>query len=97
MDYHSLSLLNEGSSNKIFRLETCSKTLDAFELSLRKGLLALGWEKSSRLDQIYSCLYGKAEPTFSFAVSMGRLVQTVLSAVFIFLFLLALRNRFRIK
>lgn len=97
MGYHSLSLSNEGSSNKIFQLETCSKTLDAFELALRKGLLALGWEKSSRLDQIYSCLYGKAEPAVSFAVSMGGLVQTVLSAVFIFLFLLALRNRFRIK
>jgi Pentapeptide repeats (9 copies) len=96
MGYHSLSLLNE-SNNKVFQLETCSKTLNAFELSLRKGLLALGWEKSSRLDQIYSCLYGKAEPAVSFAVSMGGLVQTVLSAVFIFLFLLALRNRFRIK
>ncbi len=97
MGYHSLSLFIEGSNNNIFQLETCSKTLDAFELALRKGLLALGWEKSSRLDQIYSCLYGKAEPAVSFAVSMGGLVQTVLSAVFIFLFLLALRNRFRIK
>jgi hypothetical protein len=47
-----------------------------------------------RLDEQYVCLCGTAVPA---ATVLLQMAQTVCSIILIFLFLLAVRNRFRIK
>ncbi len=85
----------------------------ALGLSLRKGLLFIGLDSSDKLNQIYGCLYGiftdpntKVEPgrlpagftpVIPDSTAFLGLVQVLFSAVLIFLFLLAVRNHFRIK
>lgn len=73
----------------------------AFSLSFHNSLVFLGLGRSEKLAQNYACLYGRAEdshaPLMPDAVVFAGLGQTVLSAVLIFLLLLALRNYFRIK
>ena len=85
----------------------------ALGLSLRKGLLFIGLDSTDKLNQIYACLYDvftepgtKIEPgglTAGFipvipdSIAFLSIVQLLLSAVLIFLFLLAVRNHFRIK
>ncbi len=85
--------------------------LAAFGLSLRKGLLFFGLDSTGKLSQVYACLYGiypKDESKWgdlpgsfspiipSFVAFMGSM-QMLLSSILIFLFLLALRNHFRIR
>jgi hypothetical protein len=51
--------------------------------------------RNPRVDQAYQCLFGDAVPDgVSFVESF---VQVPLSAALIFLFLLAVKNRFKIK
>ena len=73
----------------------------AFYLSISNALVVSisGLGRSEKLAQSYACLYGKNErvPIMPDAVVLAGIVQTILSAVLIFLFLLALRNYFRIK
>lgn len=83
----------------------------AFQLSLRKGLLFPGVGSNDKLSQIYRCLYGVESPVkpenggqprrplphVPDAVAYLGLLQNLLSAPLIFLFLLALRNHFRIR
>ena len=83
----------------------------ALNLSFHKGLLFLGLVPANKLNQIFACLYGihpvdAAQPSqlpdsFSPVIPDGAtalgFVQHPLSAVLIFLFLLAIRNHFRIK
>lgn len=104
MGYHAFSIFGRFKESSASAVENCPNLSSAFELSARKALLAFGWEKSVRLDQIYACLYGtqngyngKLMPHIPSWVSLGTLAQGVLSAIFIFLTLLAVRNRFRIK
>lgn len=104
MGYHAFSILGRFKESSASAVENCPNLSSAFELSARKALLAFGWEKSVRLDQIYACLYGTQNgyknelmPHIPSWVSLGTLAQGVLSAIFIFLTLLAVRNRFRIK
>jgi hypothetical protein len=83
----------------------------AFELSLRKAMPLFVLDSTENLNRIYACLYGVHEkavttagplpPAFlsnipKIVIFMG-LAQQFISAVLIFLVLLALRNRFRIK
>lgn len=75
----------------------------AFNLALRNGLLFASGVFSEKLPQTYACLYGVGEvaertvPLVSgWTTALGAL-QVVVSAVLIFLILLALRNRFRIR
>ena len=78
-------------------------------MSLQKGLFA-GFGAVRKLDQIYACLYGMQpivpdpgadpvgfQPVIPDGVSMLGVVQFTWSAAMVFLFLLALRNHFRIK
>lgn len=79
----------------------------ALYLSVHKGSLVAGLSGSDKLLQAYACLYGEDTsytasaqqliPVIPDAVVFLGLLQTVLSATFIFLFLLALRSQFRIK
>ncbi len=83
----------------------------AIGLSLRKGLLFAGLDSTDKLNQIYGCLYGiytdktvvtgqlpnAFSPVIPDAVAFFGLAQLLFSAVLIFLFLLAVRNHFRIK
>ena len=83
----------------------------AINLSIHKGLLFLGLVPIGKLNRIYACLYGihpagAAQPSqlpgaFSPVIPDGvtalGFIQYPLSAVLIFLFLLAIRNHFRIK
>ncbi len=79
--------------------------------TLSKGLLFLGLDSTGKLNQIYACLYGihghvsetpgtlptSFVPVIPDGVALLSLLQLVISAVLIFLVLLALRNYFRIK
>ena len=73
----------------------------AFLLSLHKSLPALS-SFSSGLPGLYARLYGVAScdslrPIVPDSVIVLGIMQTLFSAVMIFLFLLAVRNRFRVK
>ena len=73
----------------------------AFLLSLHKGLPALS-SFSGGLPGLYARLYGVAscdpfQPTVPDSVVVLGIIQTLFSVVLIFLFLLAVRNHFRIR
>lgn len=82
---------------------------DAMTLAIRKGFLFLGLDQAEVLTQINACLYGvdiastagrvggELVPVLPYWVGFYSLVQTFASAVLIFLFLLAVRNMFKIK
>ena len=83
-------------------------TAAALYLSFHKGSLIAGLGGSDKLTQAYACLYGedssfgeltrqKLIPVIPDAVVFWSLGPTILSAALIFLFLLAVRNQFRIK
>jgi hypothetical protein len=83
----------------------------ALLLSLQKGLLVFGPVPIRKVDQLHACLYGIHStsdvqpnelpgsflPVIPDAVTAFGFVQYPLSAVLIFLLLLAIRNHFRIK
>ncbi len=66
--------------------------LNALALAAKNALVFAGSDR--RMEQQYACLYGDAVPVTSTFIQMG---QTVWSAILLFLFLLAVRNRFKIK
>ena len=80
--------------------ELCDTLSAALGLSLHRGLAALSG-LGDKLPDWYACLYGvhdeSARPIIPDEVSFFGFAQTVFSAVMIFLFLLALRNRFRLR
>lgn len=79
----------------------------AFMLSVRKAFLFLGGGSTEKLNQIYACLYGVSTnqalnpgsytPNIPNVVFGLELLQQLISAILIFLILLAIRNHFRIK
>jgi uncharacterized protein YjbI with pentapeptide repeats len=87
----------------------CSPLWAAVQLSLRKGLIVLGGESAEKVNQVYACLYGvdktyaaalntsERSPAIPDSIAVLGMGQTLVSAVLIFLFLLAVRNYFRIK
>ncbi len=82
---------------------------DAFLLATRKGFLFLGLDQAEVLTQMHACLFGidvtttagrvggELVPVVPFGVNLLGLLQTILSAALLFLFLLAVRNMFKIK
>jgi|APTNR8051073442_1049403.scaffolds.fasta_scaffold01577_3 uncharacterized protein YjbI with pentapeptide repeats len=73
---------------------------DALQLSFHKGLLGFGQVPRAKIDEIYGCLYGVqpgGAPVVPDCATWWGFVQYPLSAVLIFLILLAVRNHFRIK
>ena len=75
--------------------------LKALYLSVKNALLFIGAGKSEEASAVYSCLYGvkpgTTEPFIPISSAFIQIGQNVLSAVLIFLFLLAVRNQFKIK
>ena len=83
----------------------------AVSLSIHKGLLFLCLVPRNELNEFHACLYGihpndapqpsplpaSFSPVIPDGVTAMSFIQQPLSAVLIFLFLLAIRNRFRIK
>ncbi len=73
--------------------------IKALYLSGRNALVLFGGGRDARIAQAYRCLYGgDGEPHIPDSVSfLEAFVQVPLSAVLIFLLLLAIKNRFKIK
>jgi hypothetical protein len=73
--------------------------IDALYLAIRNGSIVTGLGGDAKLREAYSCLYGKVNdvPFIPYSVIYVGLVQTVLSAILVFLFLLAVRSHFRIR
>lgn len=74
----------------------------ALYLAIHKGSIVAGLGGSEKIEQVYACLYGtfggdRYLPVIPDAVVYAGLIQTLFSAVMVFLFLLAVRNHFRIK
>jgi len=83
--------------------EASSRAFSAIFLAIHKGSVS-GLGGSEKLAQAYTCLYGEegrdtalGPPRIPDAVAFWGMAQTLLSAPLIFLFLLAVRNHFRIK
>jgi uncharacterized protein YjbI with pentapeptide repeats len=77
---------------------------EAVSLSLKNALIFIGWDRREAARRTYGCLYGyyydnngRSFPNVPFSVSLISLVQNILSAILIFLFLLALRNLLKLK
>lgn len=66
----------------------------AWLLSLAKTLPYAGVVPAEKLTEVFSCLYGIPIPSWVVVIGMAQLV---LSLVLLFLFLLAVRNHFRIR
>ncbi|GAA6211179.1 hypothetical protein NBRC116602_09190 [Hyphomicrobiales bacterium 4NK60-0047b] len=89
--------------------KTCDPLFASFHLSIKKGLLVLGWDASEKFTQDYACLYGvnkqylavekggEVVPIIPNNIVAWQMIQTLLSAILIFLFLLGLRNNFKLK
>ena len=74
--------------------------LQALYLSIKNGLVLFGGTRDARINQAYLCLYGGDANQAAIPLSVTyveTLVQTPISAVLLFLFLLAVRNQFKIK
>jgi hypothetical protein len=88
--FAELSCLNEQTSNPLAA---------AAYLAIHNGLVFSGLGRSSKLEQSYACLYGESSssPLIPDTIAFMSVLQTLLSAVLIFLLLLAVRNQFRIR
>ncbi|WP_168173405.1 MULTISPECIES: pentapeptide repeat-containing protein [unclassified Thalassospira] len=71
-----------------------SQVNTAYQLAFAKGLLVPGLADRTIVTQAYDCLFGDIIPG-SAAVVAG--IQTLLSAILLFLLLLGIRNRFKLK
>jgi len=69
--------------------------LDALYLAYKNALLVIGWESEQKLNQVHACLYGEAQAPSS--IALIQLGQNLLSAAALFLLILGIRNRFKIK
>lgn len=80
---------------------SCDRSDAAIYLSVRSALPFLpATSYSENLSRSYACLYGKdsdGKENIPNAIVFISIFQTILSAILIFLLLLALRNHFRIK
>jgi hypothetical protein len=82
--------------------KTSAPLASAFYLAVSKGLVA-GFGGSDKLASAHYCLYGadvempSSQPRIPDNVAFAGIGQALLSAPLIFLFLLAVRNHFRIK
>lgn len=72
---------------------------EAFYLSLKNALVMVRWENDQAARRVYGCLYGVNGdgPIMPLSTSLASLVQIVLSATLIFLFLVALRNLLKLR
>ena len=88
----------DGLITRCGSLETAA--LQALYLSIKNGLVVFGGTRDARVNQAYLCLYGGDANQAAIPLSVTyveTLAQTPISAVLLFLFLLAVRNQFKIK
>ena len=74
--------------------------VQALYLSVKNALVLFGGTRDARVNQAYLCLYNGTveQPHIPSSVTfMETLVQIPVSATLIFLFVLAVKNRFKIK
>lgn len=71
-----------------------SQVNTAYQLAFAKGLLISGLADRTIVTQAYDCLYGDIIPGSATVVAS---IQTLLSAILLFLLLLGIRNRFKLK
>ena len=77
--------------------------LEAVYLSIKNGLVLFGGTRDARINQAYLCLYGSQSGVSDQAniplcvTYVETLLQTPISGVLLFLFLLAVRNQFKMK
>lgn len=75
-----------------------SATAEAFFLSVKNSFFFLGWESQDAARRVYSCLYGYDPATgtdavrIPLAVSSTAIAQNIVSALLLFLVLIAFRN-----
>jgi hypothetical protein len=75
-----------------------SAMAEAFFLSLKNSFFFLGWESQDAARRVYACLYGFDASAGSqalrvpLAVSSTAIAQNIISAVLLFLVLIAFRN-----
>lgn len=98
----ALNLSNSSETTLAIAAPICDPPIDALYLAVHHGLVISGLGHAEKLPQSYACLYGNSGkyqlvPIMPTMVVFVGIAQTILSAVLIFLFLLALRNYFRIK
>ena len=72
---------------------------EAAYLAIKNGLIVIGLGSEGKINQAHACLYGGTvgAPVFPSGISIWQIVQNLLSAPIIFLFLLGVRNNFKIK
>lgn len=72
---------------------------ESLYLSLRNALLMIGWQDQDTARRVFGCLYGLdgPYPIVPLSVSVVSLFQVVVSAVLLFMFLLALRNLLKVR
>jgi len=71
-----------------------SQVNTAYQLAFAKGLLVPGLADRTIVTQAYDCLFGDIIPGSATIVAS---IQTLLSAILLFLLLLGIRNRFKLK
>lgn len=73
--------------------------VQSLSISTKNALVVLGGDSATRLSGAYACLFGgdTSPPAPASLAFVESLLQRPLSAVLLFLVLLAIRNRFRIK
>lgn len=88
-----------------------SPVFEAFALSMKNAFVIVNWDRAEAARRTYGCLYGfvptvnaadtpATAPRFPYVpgpVSLASLLQNIISAILIFLFLLALRNLLKLK
>jgi uncharacterized protein YjbI with pentapeptide repeats len=102
--FHYLSPHSDLAPGSPISIASCSgdPVTAALYLSVNNGLVISGLGRAEKLAKSYACLYGSdgkdgLSPIMPDGVVFAGLAQTILSAALIFLFLLGLRNYFRIK
>ncbi len=80
---------------RLFRTMDDGTWASAFFIALRKGAIFAGRADGDKLSEHYANLF--CDTPIPDWVAYAGMAQTVISAVFIFLLLLAVRNHFRIK
>ncbi|WP_296992108.1 pentapeptide repeat-containing protein [Thalassospira sp. UBA1131] len=90
----NISWIPEASQLPTLQCSGGTVTSAAFHLAISKGLIVPGFVDKTLTTQAYSCLYN-GTPSFSIFATIGT--QTLLSAALLFLFLLGIRNRFKLK
>ncbi len=79
-----------------------SPVFEAFALSIKNAFVLINWDRAQAARRTYGCLYGFSDTNKRFPYVPGwtsffSLLQNVLSAILIFLFLLALRNLLKLR